>query len=196
MMTVMWFQATFRDLNSHHVGMTSTLAVYECTVPGRPTRHPHVLEAFSPDLQREDSVRYATVSAGKVATYWPAVFKKTMEYEVAFVKAGGLLVGGVDPAWCVTAGRGDQREFELLVEAGFSVPQAVRIMTANAATVLGIANQVGTVTEGKTADLAVIRGDLDAHPANIEDVVLVFKDGIGYDAIRLTEAARGQVGLR
>src|SRR5438552_9224693 len=46
-------QATFRDLVAHGVGMTSTLAVYECTVPGRPTRHPHVLEAFSPEMQRE-----------------------------------------------------------------------------------------------------------------------------------------------
>src|SRR5438552_1410091 len=189
-------QATFRDLVSHHGGMTSTLAVYECTVPGRPTRHAHVLEAFSPEMQREDSIRFATVSAGKVASYWPAVFQKTMEYEVAFVKAGGLLVAGVDPAWCLVAGRGDQREFELLVEAGFTVPQALQIMTANAAKVLGIADRVGTVTAGKNADLAVIRGDLAARATEIENVTLVFKDGLGFDAAKLIEATRGQVGLR
>ncbi|MBI4501919.1 MAG: amidohydrolase family protein [Gemmatimonadetes bacterium] len=189
-------RATFRDLVSRGVGMTSTLAVYECTVPGRPTRHAHVLEAFSPEMQREDSVRFATVSQGKVASYWPAVFKKTMDYEVAFVKAGGLLVAGVDPAWCITAGRGDQREFELLVEAGFTPVQAVQIMTANGAKVLGILDRVGTVTAGKNADLAVIRGDLTARAADIENVTLVFKDGVGFDAVRLVEAAKGQVGLR
>jgi imidazolonepropionase-like amidohydrolase len=188
-------RATFRDLVTHNVGMTSTLAVYECTVPGRPTRHARVLEAFSPELQREDSLRFATVSAGKVATYWPAVFRKTMEYEVAFVKAGGLLVGGVDPAWCLVAGRGDQREFELLVEAGFTPVQAVQIMTANGARVLGILDRVGTVTPGKIADLAVVRGDL-SRASDIENVTLVFKDGIGYDAAKLIEAAKGQVGLR
>ena len=189
-------RATFRDLISRGVGMTSTLAVYECTVPGRPTRHANVLAAFTPQLQQEDSVRFATVSSGKVASYWPAVFKKTMEYEVAFVKAGGLLVAGVDPAWCLVAGRGDQREFELLVEAGFTVPQAVQIMTSNAARVLGILDQVGTVTSGRSADLAIVRGDLAANAANIKDVVLVFKEGIGYDAAKLIESARGQVGLR
>jgi hypothetical protein len=189
-------RATFRDLIAHNVGMTSTLAVYECTVPGRPTRHAHVLEAFSPEMQREDSLRFATVSAGKVASYWPAVFKKTMEYEIAFVKAGGLLVAGVDPAWCLVAGRGDQREFELLVEAGFTVPQAVQIMTGNGARVLGIQDQVGTITAGKNADLAVVRGDLASNARNIEDVTLVFKDGIGFDAAKLIEAAKGQVGLR
>jgi hypothetical protein len=189
-------QATFRDLNSHHVGMTSTLAVYECTVPGRPTHHAAVNEAFAPELQREDSVRYATVSAGKVADYWPAVFKKTMEYERAFVKSGGLLVAGVDPAWCLVAGRGDQREFELLNEAGFSVPQAVQIMTSNAAKVLGIQDKVGTIAAGKNADLAVIRGDLAAQASNIKNVTLVFKDGLGFDALKLIADTKGQVGLR
>ena len=110
--------------------------------------------------------------------------------------AGGLLVAGVDPAWCLVAGRGDQREFELLVEAGFSVPQAVQIMTANGAKVLGILDRLGTVTAGKNADLAVIRGDLASRAGEIENVTLVFKDGVGFDALKLIAAARGQVGLR
>src|SRR4029077_7843981 len=105
-------------------------------------------------------------------------------------------VGGVDPAWCITAGRGDQREFELLVEAGFTPVQAVQIMTANGARVLGILDRVGTVTAGKNADLAVIRGDLATRAGDIENVTLVFKDGVGFDAGKLIEAAKGQVGLR
>jgi imidazolonepropionase-like amidohydrolase len=189
-------QATFHDLISHGVGMTSTLAVYECTVPGRPTYHAQVREAFTPEIRETDSVRFATVSQGKVAPYWPAVLKKTMEYEVAFVKAGGLLVGGVDPAWCLVAGRGDQREYELLVEAGFTPVQAVQIMTSNGAKVLGILDRTGTVTPGKAADLAVIRGDLTTRASNIENVTLVFKDGTGFDAAKLIAAAKGQVGLR
>src|ERR1019366_5186719 len=53
---------------------------------------------------------------------WPAAFKKEMEFEHAFAQAGGLLLAGLDPTGMggVIAGFGDQREMELLVEAGFT----------------------------------------------------------------------------
>ena len=45
-----------------------------------------------------------------------------MEFERAFVKAGGLLIAGLDPTGNggIVAGFGDLRQVELLVEAGFT----------------------------------------------------------------------------
>ena len=67
-----------------------------------------------------------------------STFKKAMAFERAFVKAGGLLGAGSDPC-CISAiaGYGDQRNYELLIEAGFTPEEAVKIMTSNGAKILG-----------------------------------------------------------
>jgi imidazolonepropionase-like amidohydrolase len=126
------------------------------------------------------------------------MLKKAMEYERAFVQAGGLLAAGVDPTGNGGAlpGYGDQRNYELLVEAGFSPGEAVRIMSANGAKVLGVDRELGTVAAGKIADLVLIRGDVASTPVAIRNVVTVFKDGVGYDSARLIASVKGTVGVR
>jgi imidazolonepropionase-like amidohydrolase len=125
------------------------------------------------------------------------LFEKMMQWERAFVAAGGLLAAGVDP-WGNGSlpGYGDQRNCEVLVEAGFTAPEAVRIMTLNGARVLGEHTHYGSIEVGKRADLAVLAGDLVADPSVIRNVVLVFRDGVGYDPDRLVESVRGLVGIR
>ena len=49
---------------------------------------------------------------------------------------------------------------------------------------------------GKLAELAVIDGNPVARPAEIRNVTLVFKDGLGYDAPKLIESTKGIVGIR
>jgi imidazolonepropionase-like amidohydrolase len=93
------------------------------------------------------------------------------------------------------AGYGDQREVELLVEAGFTPLEALKISSENGAEFLGQADRLGTVAAGKVADLAVIHGDPQQNIADIEKVEIVFKDGIGYDSAKLITAVRGSVGL-
>jgi imidazolonepropionase-like amidohydrolase len=121
-----------------------------------------------------------------------------MAYELAFVKAGGLLAAGVDPTGIggVLPGYGDQRNYELLIEAGFTPVQAIQILTGNGAKVLGAFEQYGTITAGKSADLVVIRGNPLATPADIRNIVTVFKEGVGYDSPKLLESVKGLVGLK
>jgi hypothetical protein len=127
-----------------------------------------------------------------------AAFKKEMEFERAFVRAGGLLLGGLDPTGMggIVAGFGDQREVELLVEAGFTPLEAIHIATANGAQFLGELDRIGTITPGKQADLVVIKGDPSRQIADIENVETVFKGGVGYDSAKLMESVRGLVGSR
>jgi predicted amidohydrolase YtcJ len=120
-----------------------------------------------------------------------------MAFEKAFVEAGGLLAAGVDPTGIggALAGFGDQRNYELLTEAGFTPPQVVQIMSANGAKVLGVLQKLGTVEKGKLADVVVLKGDLTADPTVIRNPTLVFKDGIGYDPAKLIESVQGRVGI-
>jgi imidazolonepropionase-like amidohydrolase len=124
--------------------------------------------------------------------------KKEMQFELAIVRAGGRLMAGTDPTGNggALAGFGSQREVILLVEAGFTPTEAIRISTLNAAEYLGESDSVGSIAPGKTADLVVLRGDPAANINDIEKVELVFKDGLGYDPGKLIDSVRGSVGWR
>jgi adenine deaminase len=121
-----------------------------------------------------------------------------MDFEYAFAKAGGLLLAGEDPTGMggVLAGFGDQREVELLVEAGFTPVEAIHIATSNGAQYLGELNRIGTIAPGKQADLVVIKGDPSKKIEDIENVEIVFKDGVGYDSAKLIQSVQGMVGTR
>jgi imidazolonepropionase-like amidohydrolase len=189
-------QRTISEMVQHNVAMTSTLAVMELSATDRVPLDPRVLDAVFPDA-RQALVNWKTQNGERHDPQQHAALKKAMEFERAFVKAGGLLGAGSDPC-CLTAiaGYADQRNYELLVEAGFSPEEAIHIMTANGARILGIADRVGTLTPGMQADLVLLRGDVVAEPAAIRNVVTVFRQGIGYDAAKLTESIKGLIGLR
>ena len=189
---------TIRDLVAHHVAVTSTLPVFETLVPGRAPIDERTLNAMFPEARIAYLRSRAEISDGAAKSDWPALFRKEMEFEREFVKQGGLLLAGLDPTGYggVIAGFGDQREVELLVEAGFTPVEAIHIATANGAQFMGRLDRIGTLEAGKAADIVVINGDPSANIRDIEKVEMVFKDGIGYDSAKLIESVRGWVGLR
>jgi hypothetical protein len=135
--------------------------------------------------------------AGNANSLWPVLFRKEMQFERSFADAGGLLIAGEDPTGYGGAlpGFGDQREAELLVEAGFTPVEAIHIASANGAQFLAEADRIGSLAPGKQADLVLIKGNPSANISDIEKVETVFKDGIGYDSGKLIESVRGAVGL-
>jgi imidazolonepropionase-like amidohydrolase len=189
-------QATIRDLVAHHVAVTSTLPVFETFVPNRPPLDQRVLDAMVAEARVSYLATRARVST-RTDPDWAALFKKEMEFERGFVKAGGLLLAGNDPTGYGgdLAGFGDQREVELLVEAGFTPVEAIHIASANGAAFLGEADRIGTIAPGKAADLILIHGDPSKDIEDIEKVEIVFKDGVGYDSAKLIESVRGSMGL-
>ena len=187
-------EATFQAMIDAGVAMTSTLAVYELFIQGRPTRDARSLEAMSPAV-REDYLA-AKAQIDEIGRD-PEEFRNAMAYEKAFHDAGGILASGVDPTGNGGAlpGYGDQRNYELLSEAGFAPEEAVQVLSANGARVLDVFDDLGTVEAGKIADLVVMSGDLTADPAVIRNVTVVFKDGVGYDSPAMLEDVRGRVGI-
>ncbi len=190
-------QATIKALVEHKVAVTSTLPVFEISVPGRPPLQQRVLDAMAPEAQLV-YLRGRTRAAEAKDSPWPTLLRLEMDFEREFVRQGGLLLAGPDPTGYggVVAGFGDQREVELLVEAGFTPVEAIKIATHNGALYLGELDRLGTLAAGKLADLVLVNGNPAQNIADIEKVELVFKDGFGYDPARLTEAARGSVGVR
>ena len=191
-------RATIQEMVAHRVPMTSTLAVFELFVPGRPPLEPRVLEAMAPDVRAEYLTSRARLAEPGAFSISSRIFRNAQQFELEFVRAGGLMAAGVDPTGNGGAlpGFGDQRNYELLIEAGFTPVEAIRIMTLNGAIILGEDKRLGSVTTGKLADLVVIKGDPIARPAEIRNVAIVFKEGVGYDPAKLIEACRGLVGIR
>jgi imidazolonepropionase-like amidohydrolase len=121
-----------------------------------------------------------------------------MAFERAFAQAGGLLIAGCDPTGngAVLAGYGDWRDVELLVDAGFTPLEALKIHSLNGAVWLGEQERIGTLAPGKDADLVVVQGDPSRNVSDIERVEIVFKKGVGFDSRKLLDSVRGVVGMR
>jgi hypothetical protein len=123
------------------------------------------------------------------------LFRNGIGLEREFAQAVGLLVAGPDTgAGGVIPGFGDQREIELLVQAGFSPVEAIKVSTLNGAIYLGRDRQVGSIAVGRNADLVVMKGDPSKRISDVENVEVVFKDGVGYDSAKLLESVRGKYG--
>ena len=188
-------RAIIDTLVRHHVAVTSTLAIFE----------PFVRAATAPLDPRAMAVLNPTTREHVVTVHGmlgmkPApvdVLAKEFAFERAFVKAGGTLLAGSDPTGygAAVAGFADQRELELLVEAGFTVPEAVQIATSNGAAFLGVADQIGTLAPGKRADIVIVKGNPEQQIKDVEQVEVVFKDGVGYDPQKLIGSVTGTVGL-
>ena len=184
-------QEMIRDLVRHRVAITSTLAVFE----DAPPLEQRFVNALSPDALRNyligrDMLPEAVLNLSALR------IRREVEFERAFVKAGGLLQAGCDPTGngSALAGFGDQRNIELLVQGGFTPVEAIRIATLNGARFLGIERDTGSIATGKAADLVVIDGNPAARIADIKKVALVFKDGAGYDPEKLLASIHGQTG--
>jgi hypothetical protein len=185
----------YATLVKHHVALTSTLPVFEAFAGTPKAMRPEVAEALSAEAREQvfylrDLKPPAKPDAGEL----PLAHEMAMER--AFAAAGGTLLAGPDPtgAGDVVPGFGDQRGIELLVEAGFTPLEAIKIATMNGAVFLGRDKTIGSVTPGKNADLMIVNGDPAKKISDVENVVLVFKDGVGFDAPKLRASVRGRYG--
>jgi enamidase len=188
------FQALVKTLVERRVALTSTLTVFELGVPGRPM--PPGLDVLLPQLREQYEAGRQRV-AQNTTSINQTLFPKGMALERAFARAGGLLVAGTDPTGGggVIPGFANQRQLELLVEAGFTPLEAISIGTLNGAKYLGLDARIGTLAAGKQADLVVLNGDPSTAIADVRRVETVFKRGVGFSPAKLIASVSGRVGL-
>ncbi len=188
-----------RLLVSHGVALTSTLPVFETTIPGKPALRPKALATLTP--QALEAYLYGrdrrTTASPDVVQRGVTNYRNGAQLEREFVEAGGFLMAGLDPtgSGATLPGFGDQHEVELLVsDAGFTPLEAIKIATLNGATYLGRQTHIGSIAAGKNADLMIVKGDPSTNIADIENVEIVIKDGQAYDSAKLLESVRGRYG--
>ena len=188
------FTSLVQYLVAHHVAVTSTQTVFETITPGRPM--PPGTDVLDPVLKTQYDQQYARVQQNTTSPFGK-LLPLDQAMELAFFRAGGLLLAGTDPTGGggVIPGYSDQREAELLVESGLTPLEAIKVCTLNGATYLGRADRIGSIAVGKQADLVVIDGNPATTIADIAHVTLVFRQGVGYDPSKLIESVRGKVGL-
>lgn len=195
---------TIETLIKHHVAVTSTLDIIEKSLSPPPDVRQVILDSLDADARKSaQEFRLSKSRAPRdqrerdANRHFSEMFRKEMQFEVAFVRAGGSLMAGSDAVLSdVIAGFGDQRELELLVEAGFTPLEAIKISTLNGAQYLKQDDHIGSLAVGKQADIVLLKGDLSTNIRDIENVEVVFKDGVGYDSKKLIESVKGQVGIR
>jgi imidazolonepropionase-like amidohydrolase len=97
-----------------------------------------------------------------------ATFKKALQLgvRIAFGTDSGVSPHGLNA-----------QEFALLVDHGMTPAAALKTATANAADLLGLANQIGTLEAGKEADIIAVPGDPMKDIRVMEKVRFVMKAG-------------------
>lgn len=142
-------------------------------------------------LMRKHKVYYVpTVLAGnfvaekaKIDGYFPDIVRPKAAtigplIQNTFSKAhanGVLIAFGTDSG--VSAHGDNAQEFALMVEAGMSEMDAILSATYHTAKLLKIEDKLGTVEEGKLADLVAVKGNPISDITLLEDIQFVMKDG-------------------
>jgi imidazolonepropionase-like amidohydrolase len=188
------FKALVKTLVEKAVALTSTLTVFETFTPGRPM--PPGLDVLTPQLKAQFEQNFARTAANPRSVY-RTLFPKALVLEREFARAGGVLLAGTDPTGGggVIPGFSNQRQLELLVDAGFTPLEAIAIGTRNGARFLGREGRIGTLTLGKQADLVVVAGDPSRDIGDVRRVETVFRQGVGFDSQKLIQSVAGRVGL-
>jgi len=91
------------------------------------------------------------------------------------VPAGVKIAFGTDAGVSLHGRNAD--EFELMVAHGMTPATAIQAATVNAAELLGLADQVGSLEPGKRADLIAVSGDPLRDVTVLKQVEFVMKDG-------------------
>jgi imidazolonepropionase-like amidohydrolase len=104
-----------------------------------------------------------------------ATFKRAVAagVKIAFGTDAGGFDWKIDPA----------KEFALMVKYGMSPAQALKSATVNAAELLGMQDQVGSLETGKLADIVAVPGDPMADITQLEHVNFVMKGGEVYKSV-------------
>ena len=189
-------KALIEKLVSKHVAVTSTLPVFENLVPGRPPLSKRMMDVLSPpakeaylycskseirhDQEATRPLCFAVTWISKLHSCAPEGFCSPAPIRPA--TAGPCLASAISAAWSCWW-RQDSRQ-----------SRRSRSRPRTALSYMGKQESIGSIAPGKNADLVVVKGNPAEKIEDIEQVEIVFKDGVGYDSAKLIESVRGRYG--
>ena len=179
--------AFIAELKQRNIGyiptLTRDLSVFQYESPPEYINDPFFLRglpAYAPQIARvKDPSLHAKTKAN------PGTARAKQQFEQALRNVKLLSDGGVMIAMGTDSGTGlgrwqgyfEQVEMELMVKAGMTPMQTLVASTGNAAKVMGIDSEVGTLQPGKRADLVVLTADPLADIKNTRTIESVWIDG-------------------
>jgi len=160
------------------VPMVSTLTIGEGY--SRLVEHPEFLDrpiyqaVYEPEVLEQLRTTVRDAYAARTWTTWMKVMTPVAQENLRLiVGAGGVIVLGSDQS----TGPASHRELELMVEGGIPALEAIRIGTLNAAIFMGRERELGSIEEGKLADLVLLSADPLEDISHTQDIDLVIKGG-------------------
>lgn len=179
-------------MGAKKVPMATTLTIGENY--SRLVEHPEYLDQpmyqaiFSEAEIRELKEKTRQQYQERQWTWWMKLMTPVAQENLRKIhEAGGVLALGTDQ----TNGAAVHREMELLVAAGIAPSDVIRIATFNAARFLGKEDQLGTIEEGKLADMVLLNTDPSEDINNAKDIHMVIKNGSVVDRDKLQLPVNG-----
>jgi imidazolonepropionase-like amidohydrolase len=177
-------QSFIKLLQAHHTKLDLTLTVFEDQYMAPPGQ---ISPGFLPVANRLPAqVRRGLLTAGMTPppgmedTYKKS-FAKMLEFTGLLYRSGLSIEDGTDNM----AGFALHRELELDVKAGIPAAQVLQDATLNAARIMSMDKDLGSIAPGKLADLVLVDGDPTTNISDIRKTVVVVKDGVLYNPAEL-----------
>ncbi|HTK22570.1 MAG TPA: amidohydrolase family protein [Mucilaginibacter sp.] len=125
----------------------------------------------------------SVADSAKIPGYFPPVIaRKAIEVGTKIqntfgkaYKSGVKIAFGTDAG--VYAHGKNYMEFQYMVEAGMPPMEAIKAATVNAADLLGITDQTGSIVKGKFADIVAVDGDPLVDIKTMKNMAFVMKEG-------------------
>jgi len=177
-------QSFIKLLQDHHTRLDLTLTVFEDQYMSRPGQIPPgfkpVASRLPAQVRRSLLTAGMTPPAGMDDTYKKS-FSKMLDFAGMLYRAGLSIEDGTDNM----AGFALHRELELDVQAGIPASQVLQNATLNAARIMSLDKDLGSIAAGKLADVTLVDGNPAANISDIRKTVLVVKDGVLYNSAEL-----------
>jgi imidazolonepropionase-like amidohydrolase len=177
-------------LKQHHTVIDPTMAIWEGTYvdrPGQPCRiEAPLFDRLPVQVQRASRTAGLALDASDPATdkQYRAAYANMVRMVKKLYDSGIQIVAGTDES----NGYALDRELEIYTEAGIPATEVLRIATIEAAQVMHLAKEFGSVTPGKYADMILVNGDPTKQMSDIRHVDTVIKNGVVYKPAELYPA--------
>jgi imidazolonepropionase-like amidohydrolase len=177
--------AFIAEMKKHNVAYIPTLSLddFAFAYGDSPNwvNDPFFTEALDPGLlEMITNPEYkAKVQSNKVTAQEEAALPQAMRNLKKIYDAGILVTLGTDSGATPIRIQGfaEHMELALMVQAGLTPIQAITVATSNAATLLRVADQYGTLAAGKKANFIVLEKDPSHDIHNTQTIRAVWKDG-------------------
>jgi imidazolonepropionase-like amidohydrolase len=172
-------QSFIKLLQDHHTKLDLTLSIFEGQYMSRigqiPPGYTQVANRLPAQVRRGLLTQGMTPPPGMDETYKKS-FAKMLEMAGLLYRSGLSIEAGTDSM----AGFALERELELDVQAGIPPAQVLQNATLNAAKIMDMDKDLGSIAPGKLADLVLVDGDPTKNISDIRRTSLVVKDGVLY----------------